>query len=185
MHTLLVGKTGAGKTHYGKHLARLALESGRAVLLYDPLGNPFPCTWRTSDPDRFLDMAKASRDCLLVIDEAPTICTNLGAHKKFEWLATMSRHNTAVRDPKRKHMFGHRCLFMAQDVTKIGVVYRRNCTHLFLFNVMPSSARLLADEFGDDELLKAPTIPRYHFLYATGFTADGRPHRATLHKGPA
>lgn len=189
MHSLIVGISGAGKTHLAKYFAKQALAAGRGVLLYDPLGNPFPCTWRTANPDRFLDMVKASKDCLVVVDEAPTICTNLGEHQKFEWLATQSRHNTVVTDPATKHLFGHRCLFLAQKVTRIAPVYRENCTRLFAFNIKQASARILAEDFGD-ELLRAPTLPRYHFMFATNWNNQERgaggaliaPRKATIHK---
>lgn len=182
MHTLIVGQSGSGKTHLAKQFAKAELKAGRGVLLFDPLGNPFPCTWRTADPDKFLDMVKASKDCLVVIDEAPTICTNLGTHKKFEWLATQSRHNTAVTDQRTKHLFGHRCIFIAQSVTRMAIVYRQNCTRLFCFKVMKSSAAILAEEFGDESLERAVSLPKYHFLFSTGFGADGKPYRATMHK---
>lgn len=184
MHTLIVGESGSGKSHLAKHFAWQELKAGRGVLLYDPLGNPFPCSWRTADPDRFLDMVKASKDCLVVVDEAPTICTNLGAHAKYEWLATQSRHNTSVTDPKTKHLFGHRCIFIAQKVTRITPVYRENCSRLFCFKVKPASAAMLAEDFGDDALLKAPELLRYHFLFATTW-AGNVAHKATMHKAPA
>ena len=168
MHTLVIGRTGSGKSHLARRLAQHSRKQRRRVILYDPLGNPFPCDKRTSSGPELLDILEAEKDCSVFVDEAPTICTNLGAHRRFEWLATMSRHR------------GHRVYFLAQDATQLAPIYRRNCTHLYLFSVAPASAELLAKEFGDDVLTKAAGLNARWFFYKTSFGPDGKPFIARL-----
>lgn len=168
MHTLVIGRTGSGKSHLARKLAKESSKHKRRVILYDPLGNAFPCDRRTASGPELLEILKAERDCSVFVDEAPTICTNLGIHRQFEWLATMSRH------------MGHRVYFLAQDATQLAPIYRRNCTHLYLFSVAPASADLLAKEFGDEALAKAATLRARWFFYKTPFGPSGEPFHARL-----
>lgn len=170
MHTLIIGRTGAGKSFIASKISIGAKERGRRRILYDPLGNRFPCDIRCTTADELLEACKANRDCVVFIDESPTICNNLGANKKCEWLVTMSRHQ------------GHKVYLLAQDATQLAPIYRRNCTELFLFSVAPACARLLASEFGSDTLATAHTLPARHYFYHRPFDAKGRPFQTVFCK---
>lgn len=171
MHALIIGRTGSGKSYLATRIARAArTERKRKVILYDPIGNPFPCDIRTKTAEDLLKACDLNPNSVVFVDEAPTICNNLGVNKRCEWLATMSRHK------------GLMVYFLAQDATQLAPIYRRNCIHLYLFSVAPASAELLAKEFGSEDLAKAPLLPSRHFYYQRNFDRNGNPFKTVLNK---
>jgi type IV secretory pathway VirB4 component len=171
MHALIIGMTGSGKSYLAAQIAtRAKTERNRKVILYDPIGNAFPCDIRTSTADALLKACADNPNSVVFVDEAPTICNNLGVNKKCEWLATMSRHK------------GLMVYFMAQDAPQIAPIYRRNCTHLYLLSVKADTAELLAREFGSDELMKAFGLKKHWYYYMTNFDKKGNPFKAVLNR---
>jgi hypothetical protein len=171
MHALIIGRTGSGKSYLATRIAKAArTERKRKVILYDPIGSPFPCDIRTNTADALLKACEQNPNAVVFVDEAPTICNNLGVNKRCEWLATMSRHK------------GLMVYFLAQDATQLAPIYRRNCIHLYLFSVSPASAELLAKEFGAEDLAKAPLLASRHFYYQRNFDRNGNPFKTVLNK---
>lgn len=166
MHTAICGMSGSGKSHAASHLALASLKAGFPVFYYDPIGNDFPCSWRTNDPDKLLRAAMETRNASIFVDEAPGILTNEAKRRPLQWLATQSRHR------------GHECFFLAQDITKMDTVYRRQCSRLYLFKVLPSSAKLWAEEFGDMRLMEVARdeFPQHVCLFKKHWGANGLSH---------
>lgn len=157
-HVLICGMTASGKSYAAKRLAARALARGKSVLVFDPLRDSFPATWRTANLDALLTAAKRSRNCLIIIDEALTnIGLGVGEKAKFLWLATMSRH------------CGHQVVFICQRLRGLSPTIRDNCRTLFLFSVHKESAEIVAEAFNDDGLRRAPELPAFHFFYKEFF----------------
>lgn len=157
-HVLICGMTASGKSYAAKRLAARALDRGKSVLVFDPLRDSFPATWRTANLDALLTAAKRSRNCLIIIDEAlANIGLGVGEKAKFLWLATMSRH------------CGHQVVFICQRLRGLSPTIRDNCRTLFLFSVHKESAEIVSEAFNDDGLRRAPELPAFHFFYKEFF----------------
>lgn len=157
-HGEFIGMTKSGKSHAAKYIARRVMGNGRAVLVLDPWGyTDWPCTWQTKNPDEFLYKARRSTGCLLIVDEAGRMIGRGTQARKMEWLLTEARH------------LGHRTFLCMQRATQIEPIFHDNVEELFLFNVRPSSAEILAESYGDDILLKAPLLPKRWFYHKKRF----------------
>ncbi len=54
-HSLILGATESGKSFLAKQLARGALAGGRRVVVLNPVGDSWPCSWQTEDAEEFYD----------------------------------------------------------------------------------------------------------------------------------
>jgi hypothetical protein len=149
----------SGKTTLARRLAKKASESGRIVLVLDPLLDP---AWKesgadyiTDNSDSFLKTCKDNKNCTLFIDEAGESC---GQHdKKMYWLATQSRH------------WGHQANFIAQRANMVARNIRDNCSKLFAFKVSFEDSKLLENDFCYKELRDVTEYVSGECLYVTRF----------------
>ncbi len=160
-HVLILGMTMSGKTTLGRGLAAEYGHRGIGRLVLDPIGDPrWPADRLTTDPEEFLAWCQQARGCAVFIDEAGEV---VGRYQDEQhWLATRSRH------------YGHRAHFLAQRAQQIAPLVRDQCTTLFLFRVSLSDAKLLADEWGREELRQAHTLGQGEYFAVTKFGACRR-----------
>lgn len=155
-HTAIVGMSGCGKTYLARQMAAQATATGRPVIVLDPKGTRWDGAQLVeTDPHRFLSIAKASRGCLVVIDEA-----GVGLDRNdrdFDWFATMSRE------------WGHNCVFLTQRAAQVHPNIRENCYKLALFKCSAAAARTWAEEFAQEELARATSLERFVFYWADRF----------------
>lgn len=155
-HNLILGRTESGKTTLAKRLAQVYRSRGYKVIVLDALMDPhWPADFLTSDRETFSQVVQQSRRCFVFVDEAGEY---IGRYEtEMHWLATRGRH------------FGHSTYFVCQRAMQIAKLVRDQCTSLFLFACSPSDAKLLADEFGAEALLQAPSLPQFSCVWARSF----------------
>jgi hypothetical protein len=143
----------SGKTTLAKRLAVKSYQSGRAVLVLDPLRDPeWQADFITKDPLKYLDIVKKNKNCTLIVDEAGETC---GQHdKEMRFLATQSRH------------WGHNAIFISQRANLVARTIRDNCATLFCFRVSDEDAKLLANDLVQPKLREANTLRQGEFFYA-------------------
>jgi|ERR1700761_5686445 len=148
MHTLIIGQTMRGKTTLARAIVR-QLPKKRKALILDPLNGKWDNHKLHDNVEDLIKNAKESNDCLLVVDEASI---SLNAYDRSQhWLAKTSRH------------FGHAAIFIGQSYTDVARGIRDQCSRIFIFGCSRTTARILADEFDDDRILRATTLPKLHF----------------------
>jgi hypothetical protein len=163
-HVLIMGMTLSGKTTLAKRLCHAYMAQGINCIVLDPINDPgwnTPYTFR--DGTEFLDVCKASRQCAVFIDESGSA---IGTHAhEMQWLATQARH------------WGHKSHFIMQRGQQLDKTMRDQCTHLYLFRVSKDDAKILANEFAQDELLQANELKQFEFFSTSKF---GTPRREYL-----
>lgn len=160
MHEVIAGPTGSGKSTLAHAHAAAYLAQGYKVLVCDPLGYSWPCTWQTANRADFLDVAKRSRRCLLAVEEAGDRSRGIPRLRDdpaAEWLFTMARH------------WGHKTLVVGQGGTQLMPLMREQCSTLYLFGSSPDAVKLWVNEFNDSDLEPAAdkNFPAFHFLIKT------------------
>lgn len=152
-HGAIIGMTTSGKTTLGKEMARGFRSRGIATLVLHKPREPWPdnsVSWQTCDPETFLAKFWASRGCAVFMELADGAVSKWD--ERFQKCFTEGRHE------------GHRCFYLSQRAATVHPAIRENCESLYLFTVTRAAAKLWADEFCDDALLAAPTLPQYHFV---------------------
>ena len=155
MHALFVGMTESGKTSLAKIMAKEIKEQGYNVIVLDPLMDEWPCDYITREADEFLEVAKTNTQCLCVIDEAGESVGHFD--KQRHWLATRGRH------------FGHTCFFLAQRAQMISPNVRDQCGVAYIFRVSNDDSKILANEYGYDELKKLNNLAQFEFYVCGRF----------------
>lgn len=163
VHILVIGPSTCGKSALSKAAARDARAAGIPVLVCDPVCDPAWrefADWVTDDPDAMLKKAKASRRCLIILDEAGDYLNGSAKARPYLWFARRSRHR------------GHKCIFIAQEYTAIWPTFRTNSRTLYQFCTPLEEAQKAARGFIDKGLLLAANekvVPQYHYLEKTRF----------------
>lgn len=161
-HTLILGGQGSGKSHAAHKLAGRDVKAGLPVFIHDPHGTR--SAWPTSPLVYHFDsvelLMKALRESQRVkayIEESGE-CVGRGRDAvDKQWLATGSRK------------WGHVVTFIAQEAQQILPVIRKNCTRGLIFRQSMTNAKLLANDFADDGLLRITDLQQYEFLYVERF----------------
>lgn len=155
-HSLILGQTESGKTCLGKQLAGAHLQAGKLVLVLDPMNDPgWPATYKTTDPQVFLEYVWANQSAHVFIDESGKM---VGRYDdEMERTATEGRH------------FGHSLYYLSQRGAQLNTTVRSQCRHLFLFQMHLDDCKQLAKDFNSPELLKASTLPQFEFFHAQRF----------------
>ncbi len=153
MHSLVVGPTRCGKSSLVKALAQDSLDRGVGVLVLDPNNDDWPCSFQTTDTEAFIALAKKSRHCLLIVDEAGEAIGRGKGSDGSIWITSRSRH------------WGHCAILIAQRAQMVELNVRSQCANAYVFRQSTGDARLLSDQFADESLLSAPTLAKYEFLY--------------------
>ena len=161
MHSLVVGITGSGKSRLAKQIIIPGwCRRGYAVLVLDPIGQPWPgAHWVTDDPMTFLDKAKASEKCVLIVDECSTALRgDAKTERATRWLATQSRNR------------GHIAYFLGQRVLQMQPDIRDNCGAAFVFQQNPDNAGWFNDQWNLPTVAReAPCLPLGVCLHAQPF----------------
>lgn len=152
-HSLILGMTMSGKTTLAKKLAADYRAKGIENIILDPLRDPqWPSNYIFTNSDQFTALAEESTHCALFIDESgESIGRNGGELNK---IATRYRH------------FGHRAHFIAQRAQQLDKIVRDQCEFLWCFRVSRSDAKLLAEEYGHDELANAYLLNKGECYFA-------------------
>ncbi len=169
MHEFIAGPTLSGKSFLGQVKAREYLRAGFKVLVCDPLGYDWPCTWHTRDRRKFLEVAKRSFRCVLVVEEAGDRSQGIPRLRddpEAEWLFTMARH------------WGHKTIVIGQGGVQLTPLMRDQCATLHLFGSSPKAVEGWIESFNEPGLAQAADLnfPRYHFMMKT----RGQPLRGPL-----
>lgn len=155
MHGLIVGVSNTGKSTLAFELARAHQRRSEPVLVLDPNNDPrWPADYKTTDPERFLAVAKRSQRCALFVDEAGKAIGRGAKAQAMAWLTTTARH------------WGHRTFLIAQRAQQVEPTLRDQCSEAFVFRQSLRDAKLLADQFADETLLQAATLPQGTFIHA-------------------
>jgi hypothetical protein len=166
MHELFVGITMSGKTTLARTKAGLYTSAGRHVIVLDPLMDP---AWKsqagavlvTDDPDEFLRVYWASRNCAAFIDESGDAVGRY--NKPMNQTATKGRH------------WGHINHYILQRPNALDVTVRSQCTEVYAFRLSPKDAEILAEDFVQPELMGASRLNKGEYIHASGFGQDGKP----------
>lgn len=125
---MILGTTGCGKTQVMKRIRIPAhRRRGEKVIVLDPLEQPgWGADFQTADPGEFLAVAKASRRCVLVIDEWPYLQDNYGYDewRPLVWSYTVARN------------YGHLAYAMGQTQMWIPKSVRRQCPAGIIFQML-------------------------------------------------
>lgn len=155
-HSLILGMTESGKTTCAKQLCAAYTTAGWATVVLDPMGDPaWHCSFRTSQPNAFLQVLWNSRRCMFFVDEGGKM---IG---RFDDLmvdtATMGRH------------WGHSGHYISQRGAQLNRTLRDQCSHLFLFTTALDDCKTHANEWNKPELRNASSLPALHYYHATRY----------------
>lgn len=157
-HVMILGMTMSGKTSLAKQLIPIYRAQGIKTGVLDELCDPaWNADFQTSNPDEFLRMFWASRQCAWFVDEAGD---SVGRYDSvMQRTATRGRH------------WGHRVHYLSQRGTQIARTVRDQCSSLFLFTTSLEDAKIHANEWNKPELRNAHTLPQGHYFYTDRFSA--------------
>lgn len=153
MHTLILGRTGTGKTSLLKLLSNEYRRRGIESLIFTSIRREFEGYGHVHyDLDEFLSVVFASRRCAVFVDEAGEAVDRSHITKTAP-LATRSRH------------LGHAVHFSAQRASMIWPTVRDQCERAYIFRVSISDARDLANDYGFLEIAQASAFqPGEYFV---------------------
>lgn len=158
LHSAIYGIGGSGKSTLAYTLADQCLANEWGLIILDPnddAGWPKvgPTVRKVRTLAALIELAKRSQRCALFVDEAGEA---IGRGKKAlhgQWITTRSRH------------WGHRAYISAQRAQLIDLSIRNQCDEAFVFRQSPNDAKELAEQYADDLLLTAPTLPVGTFIH--------------------
>jgi hypothetical protein len=156
-HSFISASSMSGKTTLCQKISESYRKEGFGIIVYDPMDDPsWDCDRLFTNFDEFLKCAYKATRCVLFIEEVGQV---IGQYPKpeTEWLGTRCRH------------WGHRSFFIGQSPVQISLTMREQCETLFLFRCFKDRAKKWAEEFIDDDLLKATELQRYEFIQKTRF----------------
>lgn len=148
LHRAIIGMTGSGKTFYAQQTAREFCRARCYTLVLHKPREVWPAdcaTWQTDDPERFRRMFWAAKRCACFIEMADADVDKYD--REFHKMFSQGRHE------------GHRCFYLSQYGPQVHPIIRMNCTSLALFASNKPAAKQWAEEFNDDELMKACNLP--------------------------
>jgi hypothetical protein len=158
IHRAIVGGVGSGKTYYCQQTARAFKQAGIGVLVLHKPREPWPAaSWQTDDPERFKTIYWKAKRCACFMELADADVSKYDGD--FVKMFTLGRHE------------GNRNFYISQYSKQVHPVIRMNCSSLVLFATHRSAAKMWAEEFNDDELLKACQLPpRWFYLKRSRYT---------------
>lgn len=127
MPVAIIGYTGSGKSRMMREVILPQWRKrGVSALILDPVcqgwGARPPWAWQTADPYAYLEKAKASRRCVLVVDECKQ---HVGKSQKIA--------NDLAYIPCVSRNHGHYVYLMGQRTFHLPPDYRSQCSEAFLF----------------------------------------------------
>jgi hypothetical protein len=158
-NALILGRSQYGKSSLAKALAKKFKEAGRRVLVYDILLDDWNADYVTDDKDEFFKIFWGSFDLVAFIEEGGETANK--KETEMVYTATRGRHQVGAQG------FGNCCYYSCHRLNQLDVTLRAQCPELFLFASRYDDARDLCQEYGERELLKAPTLPPGHFYHVS------------------
>ncbi len=157
-HKLVLGMTGFGKSTLNRQLIAQAWNQQPRVasLVLDPNlegGWGEGAQFVTDNADEYLDIARRSESCLLLVEEAGE---TLQRDRSYGWIVTRSRH------------FGHVAVLSTHFATDILPVMRNQCTEAFVFRQNFDAGKVLARQYADDLFLRAPQLGVGQYIHKSG-----------------
>jgi len=156
-HGYIIGQTRSGKSHLAKALTAAISKTGKSVIVHDPTAaqggrnvNGWTGAIVCPDFDSFEAAFWQSRNCLVVIDEAPEVFAE--------------QRNRARRMILRGRHLGHVVLMIAQRHTLMDKSARNQANHLWAFVVDPYDSEELAREWNCDALRQCHTLRPRQFI---------------------
>lgn len=155
-HSLILGMTESGKTTLAKQLAAHYKANGVGVLVLDPMADPdWLADYKTDNPDEFLQTFWDSQRCAVFIDEAGDSVGRFDT--VMQRTATKGRH------------WGHACHYITQRGAQLAMTVRDQCSHMFLFTTSLNDSKIHANEWNQDELLKAKSLRQGEYFHVTRY----------------
>ncbi len=157
-HKLVLGVTGYGKSTIIRRIIAKGWDQSPRVasLVLDP---NLEGDWGdgahfvTDDPVEYLQVAKESKCCILVVDEAGEM---LKRDPEFRWLVTRSRH------------FGHIAVLSSHFATDILPVMRNQCQEAYVFKQNLDAAKTLARQYADQLFARAHQLDVGQYIHKVG-----------------
>jgi hypothetical protein len=146
----------SGKTTLAKKLITEYKNQGIKTIVLDPLADPgYLADFKTTNPDEFLKIFWASRQCAVFVDESGDMIGRFDS--VMQRPATLGRH------------LGHKLHFISQRGAQINKTVRDQCSKLYLFTSSFTDCKIHANEWNKPELESAFTLPQGHFYTVTRF----------------
>lgn len=159
VHYSLTGVSTCGKSVALKEIIIPAHRAkGRAVVVLDPLN----ARWQhasivTSDPERFIDCMKKSRDCVGIVDEIRVFKDDYKVLIGIEWCFFAGRNR------------GHLMYAAAQRMMMIPPNIREQCGHAILFQQNRRGLEQIAEDINQPDAVLAADLPRGQCLICAPF----------------
>jgi hypothetical protein len=163
-HVAYDGQTGAGKTTAAIWTSREAWRlAGRRSIVADPNPTnwgPQALVYRgAAQFEAFWAKVWSSYNCNIYVDE---VATMMPRDQDMNEVFTRVRHN------------GHQLHVLLHHANLLLPMQRGALGTLFLFNNIVGSTRIFAEEWNDERILQAASLPRFKFLLCRKFAgADG------------
>lgn len=159
MHVGIFGPTRSGKTTLAQSLAGEYAKAGRAILVCDPIGVRWPtAAWQTPSAAALVAKAKASRNCMIFVEEASL---SIQRDRNLSWLFVAAGNPAAG---------GHVTHIVGQDGASLLPAMRQQLATIYLFRCHPDFAATWSRQFAQPEIEElAPTLEKYEFLVIRAF----------------
>ncbi|AHF91609.1 hypothetical protein OPIT5_16665 [Opitutaceae bacterium TAV5] len=154
IHRAIIGGTGSGKTFVAQQWAADFRRAGIGTLVMHKPREPWPAecaSWQTPDPERLQAMFWRAKRCAVFMELADAHVNKWD--DRFHQCFSEGRHE------------GHRCFFISQYGPQVHPLIRANCSSLALFATTKKAAKAWAEEFNDEGLMGAVTLPPHMFYF--------------------
>jgi len=126
-----------------QQLAKSWRRNGGEILVHDEKRQQWPTPYVFSQVSEFLEVAKRSKNCLLVVDEGWKLFTSRAEDLHNQWLANESRHN------------GHTFIMGSQRPNQVLPAVRSCFGQAFCFSLLLKDAKEVCADFGfENDLAK-------------------------------
>jgi energy-coupling factor transporter ATP-binding protein EcfA2 len=155
-HTLILGRTGSGKSVLAKTLAKEMRAKKNRILVLDPyVSDDWDCDYITNDPMKFLNVAKKNKFCKLFIDESYRTVGRFNAmdlQREMAYVTIESRHDH------------HQAFIIAQSPVQVDTTTRDGCERYYLFRMGPRFLKEISEKTGEPSVMVASQLGQFEFL---------------------
>lgn len=164
-HSLIIGRTGTGKSTLAEIIIREATKIDRQSIILDPL---LDTRWKkvgavlvTADQGEFLHYAKTHTNLYLFVDEGGS---SIGRYNPaMEFVTTTSRH------------LGHVAFIISHRLTQLPIVLRNNASKIYLFASTKSDKQIVAEEWDSETIMDTQAkLQPGEFIEVSAFTPPRR-----------